>query len=146
MMFDPTRHGLNVMMPDCDASHPLVEHMIRLDPTLKVLKITTKGNEEPRRFGPKFLTCVSALEYITGVSYGSLGALTPYKFYKALKKGSHPNIISVRELLCQQEKAKRNAQRNAQKNQHLWIELPESVQKQDSLEKKNAVNDYSFGN
>lgn len=106
MMFDPTRHGLNVMMPNCSSEHPLVENMMLLDPGLRVVKVAILGNDKPLVFRPKLLTCVSTLEYITGVSFGFWGALTPWSFFKALKKANHPNIISSREMTCQQEENK----------------------------------------
>ncbi len=98
MMFDPTRHGMNVVLPNCDTEHPLVENMKGLDPALTILKLRTCGNEDALVFAPKILTCVSTLEYIMGISFGSFKAITPYGLYKQLMKAEHPNILRIETL------------------------------------------------
>lgn len=98
MMYDPTRNGLNIYMPPCSTEHPLIENMKLLNPALTIIQVVTLQNENVVVLRPKALTCVSTLEYVLGINFGMFGALTPYKFYKALLDKKHPNILEARQL------------------------------------------------
>jgi hypothetical protein len=125
MVYDPTRYGLNMILPNCDKDHPFIQNLMDLDPTLKVLRVVTKGIEHAKRFGPRALNCVSMTEYAMGVSFGPLRALTPFGLYKKLKKGNHPSLLSVREITCHQEKAKQKEPLNEPQKQQQWTEHKE---------------------
>jgi len=101
-IYDPTRNGLNVYMPPCDAGHPLVENMMKLDANMRVLKVTVQIRSEALILKPKPLTCVTVAENIMGVCFGMLRGYTPYGFYKLLMRKKHPNLVSVRELWLEQ--------------------------------------------
>lgn len=126
MLFDPTRYGLNVILPNCDSSHPLVENMMILE-DITVLEVLLKNNTKSGVFRPKILTCVSALEFILGLTFGSFKALTPYGLYRALKKANHHTLINVKELQCQVDQ-KQDAQRSEHKSKHFLIDRQESKQ------------------
>ena len=104
MMLDPTRVGLNVVIPDCHAEHPLIESMMKLAPELTVLKVITRGDGASLSLTPKLLSCVSVVEYVIGVGFKF--CITPHQLYKKLKKCQHSNLFKVTEVSqCQQEKA-----------------------------------------
>ena len=142
MMFDPTRHGLNVTMPNCGVEHPLIENILSLKPSLKIVEILTYGNHKALVFAPKLLTCVSALEYIMGVSFGMFGALTPYRLYTSLIKANHPNIISVREL-CHSVEESQERQSKEHSRVPDWTGRQDLKQKGGSKESERKLNSCS---
>ena len=96
MVYDPSREGLNVMLPNCDAEHPLAEVMMGLDPSMVVLEVNTYGNDKPYLLRPRIMSCVTICEYLMGLNF--VFCFTPYQLYKRLLKGTHKNILSVKEL------------------------------------------------
>lgn len=98
MMYDPTRAGLNIVLPDCDTGHPLIENLVALSEGASVLEVVLRHNDDKTIFRPKFLSCVSVLEYAMGLQFGTFRALTPYGFYRRLLECRHPNLISVRRV------------------------------------------------
>lgn len=96
MMFDPTRYGLNVVLPNCSADVPLIENMMDLDPKIRVLKVVTQGKGESVALKMRPMSCVSVVEYVMGLSFNF--CITPYQLFNKLLKNDSPNIISVREL------------------------------------------------
>lgn len=137
MAFDPTRHGLNVFMPSCDTSHPLVDIMMEQDKSITVLRVLTKPGDKPLIFKPRILSCVSVIEYILGMR---LGAVTPYGLYKKLLKAKHPNIISTRELeRCTQEEARPEGQPNKPETQQNRKDLAECQLKRGYAKKESAA-------
>ena len=118
MMFDPTRYGLNVMLPDCDVEHPLVETMMSMCPDLRALRVTTRGDGKSLVLKPKLLSCVSTVEFVMGVGFGL--CLTPHQLFKKLLRCKHPNLISVKEIQpCQQVEAQQEEQQMRQKRRPL---------------------------
>lgn len=93
---DPTRHGLNIIIPPCSAQDPLIKNMLKNDKKITVLEVITKGDSNFSIWRAKLLTCVSAVMYGMGVWINM--AMTPYQLYKKLLKMNNTNLLSVKEL------------------------------------------------
>ena len=116
LMADPSRVGLNLVLPACTSEHNLISHMMRLDPGLRVLHVMTHGSGSSLTLRPKILNCVSVVQYVMGIGFNF--AITPHGLFKRLLKGKHKNILSVGELkLCQQEEAQPNEHKQEQNQQ-----------------------------
>lgn len=96
IMCDPTRVGLNIVLPYCASEHPLIENMMVLSPDIRVLEIVTKGQVNSFLLRPKLMTCVSVVQYVTAISLSF--CITPYSLFKKLLRCKHKNLISVREI------------------------------------------------
>ena len=95
IMCDPTRVGLNIVMPYCTSEHPLIENMMILSPEMRVLEVVTSGQVGSFLLKPKILSCVSVVQYVTGISFF---CITPYSLFKKLLRCKHQNLKSVREI------------------------------------------------
>jgi hypothetical protein len=95
-MCDPTRVGLNIVMPYCTSEHPLIENMMILSPEMRVLEVVTSGQVGSFLLKPKILSCVSIVQYVTGISFSL--CITPYSLFKKLLVCNHKNLVSVREI------------------------------------------------
>lgn len=93
---DPTRLGLNITLPPCTAEHPLIENMMMLDYRIRILEVITKGQVGSFLMKPKILSCVSVVQYVTGISL--FLCVTPFSLFKNLLRCKHKNLISVREI------------------------------------------------
>lgn len=93
---DPTRIGLNITLPPCTSEHPLIENMMTLDPRIRVLEVITKGQVGSFLLRPKIMSCVSVVQYVTGISLRF--CITPYSLFKKLLRCRHENLVSVREI------------------------------------------------
>ena len=101
MMFDSTRVGLNVMIPQCTSDFDLPRQMMTMSPELRILEVMTRGDGSSLTLRPKLINCVSMIQEVIGVSFNF--CITPHCFFKKLLKCNHNNLISVREIdLCQQ--------------------------------------------
>lgn len=96
IMCDPTRVGLNIVMPYCTSEHPLIENMMILSPEMRVLEVVTSGQVGSFLLKPKILSCVSIVQYVTGISFSL--CITPYSLFKKLLVCNHKNLVSVREI------------------------------------------------
>ncbi len=110
IMCDPTRVGLNIVLPYCASEHPLIENMMVLSPDIRVLEIVTKGQVNSFLLRPKLMTCVSVVQYVTAISL--YFCITPYSLFKKLLRCRHENLVSVREIeryefRCEQSKQRR---------------------------------------
>ena len=95
-LVDPTRIGLNIIFPNCPLDHPLIENMMLLSPDSRVLEVVTKGQVNSFLLRPKLLSCVSVVQYITGISFGL--CITPYSLFKNLLKCKDTNLVFIREI------------------------------------------------
>jgi len=95
-MCDPTRVGLNIVLPYCTSEHPLIENMMLLSPKIRVLEVVTIGQVGSFLLRPKMLSCVSVVQYVTGISFSM--CITPYSLFKKLLRCKHRNLLSVREI------------------------------------------------
>jgi len=93
---DPTRMGLNITLPNCTSQHPLIENMMTLDQSVRVLEVITKGQVGSFLLRPKILSCVSVVQYVTGISFRL--CITPYSLFKKLLRCKHQNLVSIREI------------------------------------------------
>ena len=91
MMFDPTRVGMNVILPPCSSEHPFPQSMLEIEPSMRVVKVVTNGDGGSLTYRPKLISCVSALQYMSGIGY-PFWCLTPYQLYKRLLSAEHSNI------------------------------------------------------
>lgn len=96
VMFDPTRVGLNVVLPPCTTDDPLILCMMRLDPEIKVLEVATKGRGNATILRPKILSCVSVVQYAMGLWFWF--CVTPHQLYRRLIKSKNSNLKYAREL------------------------------------------------
>ena len=69
MMYDPTRVGLNVVLPPCTSEHHLVKSMMKMEPGMKVVRVKSRGDGSSLTYRPKLISCVSTLQYVTGIGY-----------------------------------------------------------------------------
>lgn len=105
---DPTRIGLNITLPYCTAEHPLIERMMEIAPDIRVLEVVTRGTVGSFLLKPKIMSCVSVVQYITGISF--FLCMTPYSFFKKLLKCKHDNLISVKEILRDEHRGKQSGE------------------------------------
>ena len=91
MMYDPTRVGLNVILPPCDSLHPFPQNMLSLEPGMTMVRVVTHGKGDTLTYRPKLISCVSTLQYISGIGY-PFWCLTPHQLYTRLVSANHPNI------------------------------------------------------
>jgi len=91
MMYNPTRVGLNIVLPPCESAHPFPETLHRLDPDMHCVKVITRGNGDSLTYKPKLISCVSTLQYVSGIGY-PFWCLTPYQLYTRLVAAKHHNI------------------------------------------------------
>lgn len=95
VMIDPTRNGMNIILPHCTAEHPFIDNMLAMRSDMTALEIVTDGKGSLFSYRPKLLSCVSITQYAIGIAFRF--CLTPHGLYKKLIKG-HPNIISAKEI------------------------------------------------
>lgn len=107
-MCDPTRIGLNIVLPYCTSEHPLIEKMMNIAPEIKVLEVVTRGTVGSFLMRPKILSCVSVVQYITGISF--FLCMTPYSLFKKLLKCKHENLVSVKEILRDEHRGKQSSE------------------------------------
>lgn len=105
---DPTRIGLNITLPYCTSEHPLIEKMMEIAPEIRVLEVVTRGTVGSFLLKPKIMSCVSVVQYITGISF--FLCMTPYSFFKKLLKCKHDNLISVTEILRDEHRGKQGSE------------------------------------
>ena len=103
MMYDPTREGLKIVLPPCESAHPLVQRMMQLDDKLKCVRVITRGDGSSLTYKPKLISCVSTLQYVSGIGY-PIWCLTPHQFYKRLVAGQHSNIEKSEVIYVDRER------------------------------------------
>lgn len=103
LMYNPTRMGLSVTLPPCEANHDLISKMIELDSSIDVVGVVLVGEQSLERC-LRPINCVTLCCNIAGIKV-PWWCVTPWQLRKVLLQSSHPNIFQAWSL-CQPEDTK----------------------------------------
>lgn len=120
LIYNPTRYGLDLYAPDCEADVALLERLVSNGEKIsKAVQVTVNKYSGRLLWPPQPLSCVTMVGYLSGIRFG-WRELTPYRLYKRLVAGKIKGLANVRELETCQVDAKTQKERDELQTQSAY--------------------------